>query len=122
MSEGNSPKADNGAGQSGNEEAVRLEISSPETDRDLLKEVEAHALLHRSLTENYIAWTLVIAIVLSLPAMLIAMACGKGSGTDLTKGFQEVFERWLTLIGPLAGAAVGVGAMSKSGDKRNDGR
>jgi hypothetical protein len=122
MSECEIPKTESGvAEKAGKDDAVTLEIAPAETDRDLMKAVQAHVLFHRSVTENYIAWTLVIAIVLSLPAMLIAMAWGKGNSVDQSKEFQAVFERWLTLLGPLAGAAVGVGALSRSGDKRDGG-
>jgi hypothetical protein len=107
-------------GQAGNDSEVTLELPPAETDRALLKTVQAHVLLRRSDTENRIAWTFVIAIVLALPVMLLAMIWGKGDGTDLSKDFQAVFEKWVTLIGPLAGAAVGVGAMSRSGDRRDD--
>jgi hypothetical protein len=64
---------------------------------------------HKARTENYVALILVIALVASLPIYLIILICSPGNSQILTSAFTP----WLTVVGSLAGAAVGVGAMAE---------
>jgi hypothetical protein len=92
-----------------------IDVLPAARSEDVMKSVKAHALLQRSNTESWIAWLLVIAIISALPLMLLITLIGGWASADLSDKLQSIFDRWLTLVGPLAGAAVGVGAMSRSG-------
>ena len=53
-------------------------------------------------TRNVVALILVWAIVLSLPTYLLAILLVKNG-----ESMDKVFERWFSLVGPLAGTAIG---------------
>lgn len=65
----------------------------------------------RAKTENRIALILIVSIVASLPVFFVVI----GLFPDSTPDMREAYDRWLMVIGPLAGAAVGIGAMLRSG-------
>ena len=65
----------------------------------------------RARTENRIALILIISVVASLPVYFLAIWIRPDSAVEL----KEAYDRWLMIIGPLAGAAVGIGAMVRTG-------
>ena len=84
-----------------------LPLADSGSDQQYLRATHAIIASQRSRTENFIAKLLVWAIVLSLPALLVVVWLLP----DTSEQFQSLFDRWITLVGPLAGAAVGFGAM-----------
>ena len=95
-------------------ESASLQLGPIASDADYTHKVNAANSRDRSRTENMIATVLVWAVVLSLPVMLLVMRWLP----EASKDFQSLFDRWITLVGPLAGAAVGFGARDRS-DRRN---
>lgn len=96
-------------------EYASLQLGSSASDADLYtRRLNAAINRDRSRTENMIATLLVWAVVLSLPVMVLVTRWLPESSKD----FQSLFDRWITLVGPLAGAAVGFGARDRS-DRRN---
>ncbi len=85
---------------------VIVDLAPAVDDTDFQTKVKAEIERNRADTENRLAMILVYAIVASLPLMFLVL-WALPTNSEI---FQTAFERWLTLIGPLAGAAVGFGA------------
>lgn len=68
------------------------------------KRVSAAIAEGRARTENRVALILVLAIVAALPLYVFAIWL-----LPDTQEVSQAFDRWFTVMGPLAGAAVGVG-------------
>jgi hypothetical protein len=77
------------------DERVSLDLESTGKYLDLIKKAHAD-------TRNKIALVFTYALVLSLPVYFLAKTFGRGMD-DLDK----IFDRWFSVIGPLAGAAIG---------------
>jgi len=58
-------------------------------------------------TANRVASILVWAVVLAFPFGVVASLIAKCLGLDFSGVIETMFERWFSVIGPLAGAAVG---------------
>jgi len=77
------------------DERVSLDLESTGAYLDPIKKAHAD-------TRNKIALVFTYSLVLSLPVYLVAKMLGKGAD-DLDK----IFDRWFSVVGPLAGAAIG---------------
>lgn len=86
----------------GNEQAYQHKV-----DADIKKP--------KASTENRATHLLVAALILSLPTYLLLRFCFFVVGADSAEmdSVDNIFERWLTIIGPLAGAAIGFGIRGK---------
>lgn len=80
---------------------------------DDYRKVSAAIARDRAATENKIAMVLVGALVASLPVYFAALWFCPAQSEQL----KDALEKWFTVLGPLAGAAVGVGI---GNSKRND--
>lgn len=58
-------------------------------------------------TRNRIALILIWAVVLSLPVYLVTAAIAVAKSKESAISLDKVFDRWFSLVGPLAGTAVG---------------
>ena len=89
------------------EEEISLSMDEP---AGFIQRLHAHIAVEKSKTDNKIAQWLVASVILSLPVIFFALACGPVGCREVIK---EAFDRWITLVGPLVGAAVGVGVIAK---------
>jgi len=82
-------------------EEVRLDLQPTENYR---REVQ----IGHAKTRNLVVLILTWSIVLSLPVFLLARLVTRTGNEELDK----VFDRWFSMVGPLAGAAVGAYGVS----------
>lgn len=81
--------------------------------------VAADIARQRATTENRVAIVLVLALVASLPVYFIAIWLCPSQAEHL----KEAVEKWYAVMGPLTGAAVGVGLSNnrRSADSKTGG-
>lgn len=87
--------------------AISLDVDAKE---NYIERVAHEIARDKAKTENRLAMVLVWALVLSLPTYFIAVSIRPANGTLLA----DAMDKWFTVLGPLAGAAVGVGYLRQS--------
>lgn len=84
----------------------QIQIDDLEPSKKYLRDIH----VDRARTENRLALILVSALVAALPVSFIGIWILPSS----SEAVREVAAHWFSVVGPLAGAAVGIGGMSRN--------
>lgn len=89
---------------------IALDIDRKE---NFIENVKTEIARDKARTENRLATILVCALIASLPVYYVAVYYMPSNTAALT----DAIDRWFTVLGPLAGAALGVGYLRNSSSK-----
>lgn len=81
-----------------------IDVDVDDVDR-YLRKTDAQIRFGRARFENWIGGMLILALVFSLPLYGVLVFLG----LERSPNFSVAFERWYAVVGPLAGAALGIG-------------
>lgn len=117
-SDESSDSSSNSGGQrdEGVNEVIPLDLTPAFQDVNL----KHHIAVDRARTENLITKILVVAVVASFPVLLLYFGFLNYRCSAAEQHLDVVmsaYDRWVTLVGPLAGAAVGIGVQSRRSDQ-----
>jgi hypothetical protein len=85
------------------ESTERFEMDFEPSERYYRQGIPALIKHARARTANLVALVLVVGLVLSLPAFLVAVLV-KPESLEVT---QAIFEKWFSVVGPIVGTAIG---------------
>jgi len=96
------------------ETTISLDV---EPTSEYTKRVVVEIAREKARTERRLALILVLALVCSLPVYYVALYFMPQQSAHLS----DAMDKWFTVLGPLAGAAVGIGYIrqSQSSDRSN---